>query len=261
MRVWAVANQKGGVGKTTTLVTLAGLLANQGKRVVLVDLDPHGSMTAWFHHNPDEIGAVSAYQLFRHSGAAGKGVCRQLLLPTSHEAVKLIGASPLLATLERNFSSERAPGRVVARALTQLWADYDYALIDTPPLLGVLMVNALAAAHKVLVPVATEFLALKGLERMHKSMAMISKSRGKPIDYLIVPTLYDRRTHSANASLQQLQEAYVGTLWPGVIPVDPKLREAATLGLLPSQLSPHSRAVTAYTALLEQLESPQWERV
>ncbi|HET8707585.1 MAG TPA: ParA family protein [Pseudomonadales bacterium] len=261
MRVWAVANQKGGVGKTTTLVTLAGLLAEQGKRVVLVDLDPHGSMTAWFHHNPDDIAATSGYQLFRHKGLVPKGLTHSLLLPTSHENVRLIGATPLLATLERNFNSERAPGLVVTRALAQLWADFDYALIDTPPLLGVLMVNAIAAAHKLLVPVATEFLALKGLERMQRSISMISKSRGKPIDYTIVPTLFDRRTQSANASLQQLQERYVGTLWPSVIPVDPKVREAAMLGLFPSQLSAHSRAVTAYSALLAHLETPALERV
>lgn len=261
MRVWAVANQKGGVGKTTTLVTLAGLLAEQGKRVVLVDLDPHGSMTSWFHHNPDEIGATSGYQLFKNKGEVPKGLAQSLLLPTSHEDVKLIGANPLLATLERNFVSTRAPGLVVSRALSQLWADFDYALIDTPPLLGLLMVNAVAAAHKLLVPVATEFLALKGLERMHRSIGMISKSRGRPIDYLIVPTLFDRRTHSSNASLQLLQERYVGTLWPSVIPVDPKMREASTLGLFPSQFAPRSRAVTAYASLLMHLESHVTERV
>src|SRR3546814_11382620 len=96
MRVWAVANQKGGVGKTTTSIALAGLLADSGKRVVVLDLDPHGSMTSYFGHDPDNLDH-SVFDLFQHTGTVPAGMPWQLLLATSHERISLMPSSTLLA--------------------------------------------------------------------------------------------------------------------------------------------------------------------
>jgi len=256
MRIWAVANQKGGVGKTTTSIALAGLLADAGKRVVVVDLDPHGSMTSYFGHDPDTL-EHSAYDLFLHTGTVPQGLPQRLLLPTSHERIKLLPASTALATLERQSPGQSGLGLVIAKSLAQLWGEFDHAIIDSPPLLGILMVNALAASQQLVIPVQTEFLAVKGLERMVSTLAMINRSRKQALPYLIVPTLFDRRTQASMSTLRSLRNSYPEQLWPAYIPVDTRLRDASRAGLTPSQFDSSSRAVLAYRALLKHLLSLQ----
>lgn len=256
MRVWAVANQKGGVGKTTTSIALAGLLADAGKRVVVVDLDPHGSMTSYFGHDPDTL-EHSSFDLFQHKGNVPRGLPQQLLLPTSNERISLLPSSTALATLERQSPGQSGLGLVIAKSLAQLWQDFDHAVIDSPPLLGVLMVNALAASQQLVIPVQTEFLAVKGLERMVNTLAMINRSRQQALPYTIVPTLFDRRTQASMGTLRVLRNSYPEHLWPAYIPVDTRLRDASRAGLTPSQFDNNSRGVIAYRALLKHLLSQQ----
>jgi chromosome partitioning protein len=256
MRVWAVANQKGGVGKTTSTIALAGLLAEAGKRVVVVDLDPHGSMTSYFGHNPDTL-EHSCYDLFLHQGLVPDGLPGQLLLPTSDERISLLPSSTALAVLERQSPGKNGLGLVIAKSLAQLWQDFDYAIIDSPPLLGVLMVNALAASQQLVIPVQTEFLAVKGLERMVSTLAMINKSRKAALPYTIVPTLFDRRTQASMGTLKVLRDTYPEHIWKAYVPVDTRLRDASRKGVTPSQFDNKSRAVLAYRALLRDLLSQQ----
>ncbi len=256
MRVWAVANQKGGVGKTTTSIALAGLLADAGKRVVVVDLDPHGSMTSYFGHDPDTL-EHSCFDLFQHSGGVPSDLPKQLLLQTSHERISLLPSSTALATLERQSPGKSGLGLVIAKSLAQLWQDYDHAVIDSPPLLGVLMVNALAASQQLVIPVQTEFLAVKGLERMINTLAMINRSRQQALPYTIVPTLFDRRTQASMGTLRVLRNTYPEHLWPAYIQVDTRLRDASRAGLVPSRFDSNSRGVIAYRALLKHLLSQQ----
>lgn len=252
MRVWAVANQKGGVGKTTTAIALAGLLADAGKRVVVVDLDPHGSMTSYFDHDPDAL-EHSCFDLFLHQGVVPQGLPEQLLLSTSHERIALLPSSTALATLERQSPGKSGLGLVISKSLAQLWQSYDHAVIDSPPLLGVLMVNALAASQQLVIPVQTEFLAVKGLERMVSTLAMINRSRKQALPYSIVPTLFDRRTQASLSTLRLLRDSYPEHLWPAYIPIDTRLRDASRAGRTPSQFDPNSRGVLAYRALLKHL--------
>ncbi|WP_017939584.1 ParA family protein [Zestomonas thermotolerans] len=250
MRVWAIANQKGGVGKTTTTVALAGLLADAGKRVVVVDLDPHGSLTSYFGSDPDTL-ERSCFDLFQYQGGVPQGLPAELLLPTSHERISLLPSSTALATLERQSPGQNGLGLVVAKSLTQLWEDFDFALIDSPPLLGVLMVNALAASQQLAIPVQTEFLAVKGLQRMITTLAMINRSRKQALPYTIVPTLFDRRTQASLSTLKFLRDSYPDNLWQAYIPVDTRLRDASRAGVTPSQFDSNSRGVIAYRALLK----------
>ncbi|MDH4612086.1 ParA family protein [Pseudomonas sp. BN102] len=256
MRVWAVANQKGGVGKTTTSIALAGLLADAGKRVVVVDLDPHGSMTSYFGHDPDSL-EHSCFDLFLNQGGVPDGLPRELLLPTSHERISLLPSSTALATLERQSPGQNGLGLVVAKSLTQLWQQFDHAIIDSPPLLGVLMVNALAASQQLVIPVQTEFLAVKGLERMVSTLAMVNRSRKQALPYSIVPTLFDRRTQASLNTLKVLRNNYPEHLWQAYIPVDTRLRDASRAGVTPSQYDANSRGVIAYRALLKHLLGQQ----
>ena len=256
MRVWAVANQKGGVGKTTTSIALAGLLADAGKRVVVVDLDPHGSMTSYFGHDPDTL-EHSCFDLFLNQGGVPDGLPRELLLPTSHERIALLPSSTALATLERQSPGQNGLGLVIAKSLTQLWQQFDHAIIDSPPLLGVLMVNALAASQQLVIPVQTEFLAVKGLERMVSTLAMVNRSRKQALPYSIVPTLFDRRTQASLNTLKVLRNSYPEHLWQAYIPVDTRLRDASRAGVTPSQHDANSRGVIAYRALLKHLLGQQ----
>ena len=256
MRVWAVANQKGGVGKTTTSIALAGLLADAGKRVVVLDLDPHGSMTSYFGHDPDSL-EHSVFDLFQHQGSVPQGLPWQLLRGTSHERIALLPSSTVLATLERQAPGQSGLGLVIAKSLSQLWQDFDYALIDSPPLLGVLMVNALAASQQLVIPVQTEFLAMKGLERMLGTLQMVNRSRRQALPCTIVPTLFDRRTQASLNTLKLLRADYAEQLWPAFIPIDTRLRDASRAGLTPSQFDAGSRAVLAYRALLKHVLARQ----
>ncbi|MGB0468049.1 MAG: ParA family protein [Pontibacterium sp.] len=256
MQVWAVANQKGGVGKTTTAVSLAGLLAEAGYKVLLIDLDPHGSLTSYFGYDPDEL-ELSVFDLFVSDCPVDAQSVQKMLLETSHERIELIPASTALATLERRAVGQEGMGLKIARALLKVRDQYDYVIIDTPPILGVLMVNALAACQHLLVPVQTEFLALKGLERMVRTISMINQARRNKLKYTIIPTFYDRRTQASVVSLRELHQRYTDRISSAIVPVDPKLSNASTKGVVPSSLDSGSRGVHAYARILRTLVESQ----
>ncbi|ODC04138.1 cobalamin biosynthesis protein CobQ [Terasakiispira papahanaumokuakeensis] len=258
MHVWAVANQKGGVGKTTSVVTLGGLLADRGHQVLLLDLDPHGSLTSYFKYDPDNV-EKSAYELFQHRQMP-EDLPASLLLDTGHDRLKIMAASTALATLERQASGKGGQGLVVSKALAMLWNRFDYVLIDSPPVLGLLMINALAACQQLIVPVQTEFLAIKGLERMMRTLRMVNKARKHDLPYAVVPTLYDRRAQASVQSLRLLRNTYGDSIWHGMVPVDTKFREASVAGMPASMLDPNSRGVHAYSVLLKFLLDRQNER-
>jgi chromosome partitioning protein len=255
VHIWAVANQKGGVGKTTTVVSLAGLLADAGNRVLMIDLDPHGSLTSYFRFDPDAI-EKSAYNLFQATGKISKDLPASLILETGHPNLFLLPASTALATLERHAQAQGGMGLVISKMLAILWDDYDYVLIDSPPVLGVLMINALAACQQLIIPVQTEFLAIKGLERMVRTLTMINRARKRPVPFLIVPTLFDRRTQASNKSLRSLKDTYEELVWHSVVPVDTKLRDASAAGIAPSALDPNARGIKAYASLMDSLLNP-----
>lgn len=249
MRTWAVANQKGGVGKTTTTTSIGGLLAQRGHNTLLVDLDPHGSLTSYFGFDPESI-SPSVYDLFNSRGE--RAAVEPILLSTRVKGLSLLPASTALATLDRQLGARSGMGLIIRRSLESLADRFEYALIDCPPMLGVLMVNALAACDELLVPVQTEFLALKGLERMVHTLEMIQRSRAKPLPYVIVPTLFDRRTRASVDSLRELRERYVERIWSGAIPVDTQFREASAQGLPLTVAHPWSRGSQAYRRLLDE---------
>lgn len=251
MEIWTVANQKGGVGKTTTVVSLAGLLAEDGCKVLMVDLDPQSSLTQYFGVVPDTL-QKSIFTLFRDRQTLDESQAAEAVVELSFAGLSLLPASPLLATVEKLAAPQGGMGLVLRQILERLSARFDYVLIDTPPTLGVLLVNALAAADRLIIPVQTEYLALKGLERMMRTMGMIAKSQGRQVPYVVVPTLYDKRTSAAQQCLVQLRQQYPEAIWPSVVSVDTKFRDASRAGLPPSLHCAESRGVDAYRTLLRE---------
>lgn len=245
MNIWAIANQKGGVGKTTTAVSLAGVMQKRGKRVLLLDLDPHGSLSSYFGIDPDEIDP-SGYNLFLQTATA-----KQVIRKTRFDNLHFIPASGALATLDRQLGTKDGMGLVIKKSLQQLAEYYDYALIDCPPMLGLLMVNALAACEQLLIPVQTEFLALKGLERMINTLMMIQKARKKNVNFTIVATFFDRRLRASINTLRTLRKDYKDDIWQGAIPTDTQFREASQAGVPLTIDRPGCRGSRHYAELLD----------
>ncbi len=250
MHIWTVANQKGGVGKTTSVITLAGLLAESGRRVLMVDLDPQASLTQYLGQNCE---LPHLFALFRDRQGLTLEQIRATLTVLPWKGMSLLGASPLLATVEKMGAQQGGMGKVLGDILHKVEDDFDVVLIDTSPTLGVLLVNALACADLLILPVQTEFLALKGLERMLRTLGMVMRSQQREVPYIILPTLYDKRTLASVQCLQQLQQQYAGKVAPTVIGIDTRFRDASQAGLPPSVFAQQSRGVLAYREFLQHL--------
>lgn len=252
MVIWTIANQKGGVGKTTTTVTLGGLLADRGYKVLLVDTDPHASLTYYFGIDAEEL-EVSVYDIFMRGKDITSEEILQSLCPSGMENLDILPSSMALATLDRSLGTKGGMGLMLKKALQKIKDEYDYVLIDCPPVMGVLMVNAMAACDRILIPVQTEFLALKGLERMIATMALMRTSQQKDYAFTIIATMYDKRTKASLEAYKELKASYQDKVWSAVVPVDTKFRDASLAQTPPNVYTPTSRGVFAYNTLLTYL--------
>jgi len=255
VKVWTVANQKGGVGKTTTVITLAGLLAEQGHRVLLVDTDPHASLTSYLDYDSDEL-TVGLFDVFVTPKLDAE-LIHNATIETKFPNIHLLPATMSLATLDRTLGHRDGMGLILRNVCELVADDYDYVLTDCPPVLGVMMVNALASSDKILVPVQTEFLALKGLDRMVKTFDIMQRSCDNQFDYAVIPTMFDRRTKASLVSLQTLKQNYSERVWNAVVPIDTQFRNASLKHMPPSMYSRNSRGVVAYAQLLKDLIAEQ----
>ncbi|WP_058834668.1 ParA family protein [Luteimonas abyssi] len=247
MRVWAIANQKGGVGKTTSTLALGRMLVARGMRVLLVDLDPHASLTRAFGV-PGDPQPAGVLDLFASPPATLAGLAR----PAPVEGLAFVCAQTALATLERRSASQPGLGLQLSQAITRHSGDHDAVLLDCPPTLGLLMVNALAAADRLIVPTQCEPLALHGLAGMCRTAAMVERSRQRPLPVSILPTLYDRRTRAGRDTLHRLQQDYRDRVWSDAIPIDTQLSNADLLAQQPA-VGDSGRAMPAYGRALDWL--------
>ncbi|WP_374011590.1 ParA family protein [Pseudoxanthomonas koreensis] len=247
MRVWAIANQKGGVGKTTTTLALGRGLALRGHRVLLVDLDPHASLTRAFGV-PADPPPEGVLELF----SAPPQTLAELARPGAIEHLSFVCAQPALATLERRSANQPGLGLALSQALTRHSGQHDYVLLDCSPTLGLLMINALAAADRVIIPTQTEPLALHGLAGMCRTVEMVERSRQRPLPASVLPTLYDRRTRAGQDALKKMQDDHGALVWEDAIPVDTRISNTELLVQAPGEDSGYpGRALSAYKRALE----------
>ncbi len=250
MRTWAVINQKGGVGKTTTAISLAGHFSQGGGRQLLVDLDPHGSLTNYLGYEPAQI-ETGIHSLFAEPTTSQAEIAK-MLLPTRLPNTWLFAASSVLARYDREMTAAVGKGLVVTRAIEAIADKFHQVLIDCPPMLGTLMINALAACDQLIIPAQTDYLSINGLAQMVRTLAMVEKSLQKTTPYLIVPTMYDKRTRASIDALQKMREIYAPHVWDSVIPIDTKFRDASKAGVPLSEYAPKSKGNIAYRSLFEQ---------
>jgi len=246
-RVIAFANQKGGVAKTTTTLNLAVAFKEQGLRVLAVDLDPQGNLTMSQGLNPDAI-ERSMYDVLVHR--------RPIEEVIQHAEIDIAVSSLDLAGAELALASMIGRERALEKALAPIRDDYNYILIDTPPSLGILTVNALVAADGVIVPVQCEYLSLRGLVQLENTLSMIRENLNPNVEIEgILPTMFDRRTLHSREAIDILEENFGDRVFASRIRKTVRFAEAPVKGMSVLKYEPDGVAAQSYRQLAKEVLS------
>jgi chromosome partitioning protein len=244
-RVISFANQKGGVAKTTTTLNLGVAFAEQNLRVLLVDLDPQGNLTMSQGLNPDTI-ERSMFDVLVHRLPIGEVI--------HHAEVDLAVSSIDLAGAELALSSMIGRERALEKALATVKDAYDYVLIDTPPSLGLLTINALVASNGVIVPVQCEYLSLRGLVQLENTLSMIRENLNPTVEIEgILPTMFDSRTLHSREAVEILQENFGDLVFSTRIRKTVRYAEAPVKGTSVLKYDPSGSAAEAYRELAKEV--------
>jgi chromosome partitioning protein len=244
-RVISFANQKGGVAKTTTTLNLGVAFAEQDLKVLLVDLDPQGNLTMSQGMNPDTI-ERSMFDVLVHRLPIQEVI--------HHAEVDLAVSSIDLAGAELALSSMIGRERALEKALALVKDSYDYVLVDTPPSLGLLTINALVASHGVIVPVQCEYLSLRGLVQLENTLSMIRENLNPEVAIEgILPTMYDSRTLHSREAVEILQENFGDLVFDTKIRKTVRYAEAPVKGTSVLKYDPSGSAAQAYRELAKEV--------
>jgi chromosome partitioning protein len=246
-KVIAFANQKGGVAKTTTTLNLAAAFAEEGHRVLCIDMDPQGNLTMSQGIDPDSL-EVSMYDVLVHDVSIREAIRRR--------EVDVACASIDLAGAEIAMSTKIGRERSLDKALRGIHEDYDFVCIDTPPSLGLLTINALTAADKVIVPVQCEYLSMRGLIQLQNTLSMIRENLNPDVDIAgILPTMVDSRTLHAKEAIEILEENFGDRVFGARIRKTIRFAEAPVKGMSVLKYDPTGTAADSYRQLAKEVLS------
>ena len=253
MTVIAIANQKGGCGKTTTAINLSACLGRKDRRVLLVDMDPQGHASLGLGMRCDEIPGL--YEVF-----AGEASLGEVILPQVAAGVDVVPATISLAAAEHRLPDGSERERQLTMHLAHFRHRYDYVIIDCPPTLGFLSINALRAADQVLIPMELSLFSVDGIERLRETVSLLRDRCGLDIPMRILPTLVDDRTRLSRTLLRQIWERFADEVTPLMVHYTVRLKEAVCEGLPIIDFDPGCVAATEYNRLADEVLKGLGER-
>ena len=246
-KIISFSNQKGGVGKTTTCVNMAAYLATMKRRVLLVDIDPQGNATTGLGFSKSSL-KKSVYQVL----IEGED-CKNNLLPTCLETLAILPANIDLAGAEIELVGKKSREKILKNALDKVRGDFDYILIDCPPSLGLLTINALTAADSVIIPIQSEYYALEGLSQLMNTISLVRQHLNRSLQVEgVALTMYDSRSLISRQIADEIKKYFTKKLYEIVIPRNVRLAEAPSHGKPIVLHDPKCAGARAYAALTEE---------
>ena len=246
-KIISFSNQKGGVGKTTTCVNMAAYLARAGRKVLLVDLDPQGNATTGLGFSKGSL-KKSVYNVIIDDEEV-----KENILPTELEGLLILPSNIDLAGAEVSLVYKKTRDKVLRAALEKVKADFDYILIDCPPSLGLLTINALAAADSAIIPIQSEYYALEGLSQLMNTISLVRQHLNKSLKVEgVVLTMYDGRSIISKQIAAEIKKYFSKKLYEIVIPRNVRLSEAPSHGKPILLHDPKCMGARAYAALTEE---------
>lgn len=253
VQIIAVANQKGGVGKTTTSLSLGAALALAGHKTLVIDMDPHACASIHLAYYPENL-EHTVLDIFYADKKDYEDLWAKIINPGAKEGFFEFAAAHIrLSELEMDLKSRAGRGAILTEALAPLRARYEYIIIDCPPHVGVLLVNALVASDLVIIPIQTDFLALHGLRLIFDTIRTLNRVMPKPINFRALPTMFDRRASACRRVLNLLRKKLGPRLFDTVINLDTNFREASAKGKVIYEIDSNSRGAVEYSLLAKEI--------